>query len=98
MNALDVLDDEKIDEINFWQLLEEDYEIASKLLVYSTIKKSILEKLDGVEISDYEELMDKYYLENIDGLTERTKMLKEQLSPNIKVRRKKKDKKESKKI
>jgi len=96
-NILNLLDDGKIDEINFWQLLEDDYEIASKLLVYSTIPKSLLEKIDGLEIGDYEELIDKYYLENIDGLTERKKMLKEQLSPNIKVRRKTKDKKESKK-
>ena len=36
------IDEEKIDEVNFWDLLLEDYEIATKLLLLSTFEKCLL--------------------------------------------------------
>lgn len=88
INSLNALDEEKIDEINFWQLLKEDYSVASKLLIYSTFEKSFIEKINGFEIKEYEELMSKYTLENIEELIND---LEKKLPSNIKIKRKTKE-------
>ena len=90
-NLLDALDKKQIDSINFWDLLIEDYQTAINLLMLAKFPKSLIFREINVENrEEYENLMNKYYLENIKMTSSETvaKSINEELSPSIKVRRK----------
>lgn len=87
ISLLEILDKNIIDEIDFWTLLKEDYGMALILLYLEYIpKETLIKDLPEVFTEEkYNELINKYFLENIPVSKELKNV---ELPSNIKVRRK----------
>ena len=87
ISLLESLDEKIIDEVDFWDLLKADYEMALILLYLEYIpKETLIKELPEVFTEEeYNELINKYFLENI-PVSKGFKNI--ELPSNIKVRRK----------
>ena len=87
ISLLESLDEKIIDEVDFWDLIEEGYEMALILLYLEYIpKETLIKELPEVFTEEeYNELINKYFLENI-PVSKGFKNI--ELPSNIKVRRK----------
>ena len=87
ISLLQALEEKIIDEVDFWALLTENYEMALKLLLLESFPKHVLVEPTNPAFTEqeYNELINKYFLENI-TITEKLK--NQELPSNIKVRRK----------
>lgn len=87
INLLESLDEKIIDEVDFWDLLKADYGMALILLYLEYIpKETLIKELPEVFTEEkYDELINKYFLENIPASNGLKNV---ELQSNIKVRRK----------
>ena len=92
ISLLESLDKERIDEINFWDLLKEDPETAVKLFIYGSFSEEILNEEPPTMFTkkEYDKLNNKYILEDITQLKEIQNI---ELPSNIKIKKRKKSNK-----